>query len=49
MLNFSCTPTAHVWQAATSLANNEKPVHCVEELQHVRKELDTGINNRVET
>ena len=35
---FSCTPTTHVRQAATAPANNEKPVHCVEELQHVRKD-----------
>ena len=46
---FTCRPTTHVRQAATAPANNEKPVHCVEELQHVRKELDAGINSHVET
>jgi hypothetical protein len=47
--SFPCTPTTHVWQAVTATANKEKLVHCVEELQQVRKELDPGINSHVKT
>jgi hypothetical protein len=38
-----------VGKAATAPANNEKPVYCTEKLQHVRKEMDPGINSHVET